>query len=243
VTRRIFGNALSLFVLCTSLGNAVAAAEPALISVVGTVEKSVDPNRAMLIIESWSKGESAKTTQGLLAQESSRIRKVLEGFKIVKTDIQTQNYTLQPEQVWDQEKRINRMNGFRATQGLQVVIKKLDDVGPLLDALIISKQKENFGTDVQRISWDTDQRENVQLLSLGEAVKQARIKADQLAKAAGVVIKRPFRITHATGGGMITPRFEKSMVMADAALGSAPTQVMAGQIEIAVTVSVDYEVE
>lgn len=216
---------------------------PALITVTGSVERAVEPNLVTLTIELWSKGLTAKQAQESVAGEYKRIKKVFDQFKIKKDDVQTDNYSLNPEYIYDQKTQQNKMVGFRAVQTLKVTLHAVEEAGAFIDGLVVEAKSPNSGANVNSIYWDTDRREALQIAGLADAVKQAKIKADEIAKAAGTKIKGAYHITHHTGGA--TPIFEAPLMAKTMALDGARerTELSAGQVKIIVTVSIDYEIQ
>lgn len=225
------------------LSQAKAESQPSLISVNGVSEKNVDPNILSLSIEVWSKATQAKVAQGNIAIEYKRVQSTLEKFKVKKEDIQTESYSLNPEYVYDQRTQQNKMTGFRAAQTLRVTVRKTDEAGGLLDGLSYEGKSATAGVNLNSISWDVDNREALQVAGLSDAVKAAKIKAEEIAKAAGVKIKSVYHISH--GSFSTEPRpvhrggFSKSMALAEA----APTELSSGQIKVRVEVQAAYQIE
>ena len=220
--------------------SAYADGIPALISVMGVSEKSVDPNILSLNIEIWSKAASAKAAQGLAGHEAKRVRTVIEQFKVKKEDIQTQSYSLNPEYVYEAKSQQNKIVGYRAVQTLRVVLRKVEDGGSFLDALSTESKSLSAGVNINSISWETDKEESLQMAGLGEAVKAARAKADELAKAAGVRIKGVYRITHGASSEVSpVPRGFAKAMMAE----SAPSELSSGQVKVRVEVQADFEIQ
>lgn len=237
-------NRLLLQVLLSSILftclSAQADGVPALISVIGVSEKSVDPNLLSLNVEVWSKAASAKAAQGLAGHEAKRVRTVIEQFKIKKEDIQTLSYSLNPEYVYDAKSQQNKIVGYRAVQILRVVQRKVEEGGAFLDALSTDSKSASAGVNINSISWETDKEEALKIAGLGEAVRAARSKADELAKAAGVRIKGVYRITHGSAAEVNPmPRGFAKAMMAE----SAPSELSSGQVQVRVEVQVDFEIQ
>ena len=165
---------------------AIAGAEERLIIVTGNAEKSMDPNMVVLGIEVWAKAPSAKQAQTTAAGIFKQVKKSLDDMKVKKEDIQTDNYSLNPEYVYDQKIQANRMTGFRVSQSLNVIVRKTDDAGKLIDSIVSDKKSTDSGVNVNNISWDSDQRSKVETSALTDAVHSAKEKAEEIAKAAGV---------------------------------------------------------
>ena len=165
------------------------ASDSSLIVVNGVAEKSLDPNMMSLTIEVWSRATTAKQAQQLAATQYKQIKKTLDDFKIKKEDVQTDNYALNPDYEFDQKTRQNKMIGFRVSQTLLVTLRKVEDGGNFIDALVADKKTLDSGVNLNSINWDSDKKAQTETATLGDAVKAARVKAEEIAKAAGVKIK------------------------------------------------------
>lgn len=232
---------LLLFVLIFSVST---YADDKMIVVSSFAEKSAEPNMVTLNVEIWSKATTAKQAQSLNASEFQKVKKHFDTFKVKKEDIQTDNYSLNPEYVYDQKSQQNKMVGFRALQTLKVTLRKTEDLGTFLDAVVSSASKNDSGVNVNSIVWDTDKRQQMELSALGDAVRNGRLKADELAKAANVRIKGVSMLSHGVSGGHQPPLVRGVMKsMAFESAGGANTEVMAGQVKVRVGVTAEYEIQ
>lgn len=220
-----------------------ALADMHLISVSGSAEKSVEPNLMNIHIDIWGKAPTAKKAQQLASSEYQQVKKVFETFKVKKEDIRTDNYDLNPESQYDQKTQTSKVIGFKAVQTLSVTLHTITEAGNFIDALVTPSQGTNGGVSVNSIQWDTDKKSDLELAGLSEAVKNARKKADEMAKAAGVKIKGVAHLSH--GSQFYAPpvpmrAFAKTMMANDSAAPS--TELSAGQAKVRVEVQADYEI-
>ncbi len=219
----------------------IAFADDRVIMVAATAEKSLDPNMIRMQIEIWAKAPTAKQAQQLAATQFKEVKKVFQEFKLKNQDIQTENYNLNPDYVYDNRAQQNKLVGFRAVQALSVTLRKVEDAGKFIDAIVSEKQGNNWGVNVNSINWDSDKRSQVETEALGDAVRETRVKANEIAKAAGVKIKNVARISHgapAQRPPMPFLRGVSKMAMAE----SVSTEMASGQIKIQVEVSAEYEI-
>lgn len=236
----------SKFVMAGSLALGLLGAAPAFadsfIVVSGQAERGLDPNLVTLNVEVWSKANNAKQAQGLAATEYKRVKKTFDDFKIKKEDIQTDNYGLNPEYEYDQKSRQNKLVGFRVVQSLSVTLRNVADAGPFLDAIVVEQKKNDSGVNVNSLTWDSDQRAKAEIAALGDAVRASKVKADEIAKAAGVKLKGVSKISHASQMDRPMPvmrNFAMKSAMAD---GGEATQVSAGQVKVRVEITAEYEI-
>ncbi|XGC79915.1 SIMPL domain-containing protein [Bdellovibrio bacteriovorus] len=218
-----------------------AQAEDRFIVVNGVAEKSLDPNMVTMTVEVWSKAATAKQAQQMAAQQFKLIKKSFEDFKIKKEDIQTENYSLNPEMVWDDKTRTNKMTGFRVSQALSVTVRKIEDTGNFIDSLVADKGTKDAGVNINNILWDSDKRQEAETLALADAVQAAKMKAQEIAKAAGVKIKGVSKISHSTAPVQPIQPF-RGMMKASYDAASTSTEMSAGQIKVKVEVTSEYEI-
>lgn len=234
------------FVISVCAAVASAADEPKLIEVTAVAERAVDPDMIRLNVEVWSKAATASRAQALAGEELKKTLAALDAFKIRKEDMQTVSYSFGPEYVWDQQRAQNRLTGFRSTQTLQVVLRKTDQAGRFIDALTKADKggdnpKAEAGSTVNSIQWDTSKRDEIETAGLADAVKLARRKADEIAKAADVRIKGVYRLSHAAEGEVVVrPMMARAAKMLTENAGGG-TALAEGQIKVRVSVSAAYE--
>lgn len=212
-----------------------------LIVVTGVAERGIDPNMVTMSIEIWGKAATAKQAQNLTAQSYKAAKKVFDDYKLKKEDIQTEQYNLNPDYVYDNKTQQNKMVGFRVSHTISVVLKKVEDAGAFLDALVVDKKSTDSGINVQSISWDSDKRSQTETAALADAVKIAKVKADEIAKAAGVRIKGVNKISHTPSSSGPIP-IGRAYNMKAAMAESASTDLAGGQIKVRVDVTAEYEI-
>ena len=219
-----------------------AYAETSVIAVNGFAEKSVDPNMVVLQIEIWGKSTQAKVAQENVAKEYQRIKSVTDKFKIKKEDLQTQGYHLAPEYNYD--KGTQRIVGHRAIHAISMTLRKTEDAGALIDALSSNAKMEVGGVNIQSINWDYDKRGSIELTLLSEAVKNAKLEADELAKASNSKIKRVFKLSRVADMNLPVPVMSRSMkAMADSQEMASASEVSAGPVKIKVQVYIEYAIQ
>ncbi len=226
-------------IFCSSL--AWANDQIHLISVNGISEVAIDPNMVVVQVESWGKAATAKAAQDSQAQQFVKIKSVIEKFKIGKDDFKTENFSVNPDYVYDQKSLRNKITGYRASHQITVTMRKIDDAGQLIDALTSAgKNESSGGVLVQNVSWDYDKKSVVENSAINEAVRNARAKAEELAKAAGVRIKAVHRISHNTSSApqAASMQYSTKEIVSD----KVETQLSSGKIKIRVDVQMEFEI-
>jgi uncharacterized protein YggE len=221
---------------------AMAESEHHVIVVNGLAERTIEPNMVILRVESWAKATSAKKAQEQQALQFTNFKKSLEKFKIKKEDIQTESYNVNPEYVYDQKTRNNRIDGYRVSHSIVVTYRKVEDAGQFLDEVVTSKG-ETSGINVNGVSWDSDKKAEAELSALGDAVRNARKRADELAEAAKVKIKGVHKIQHSSYNAPVARPYMAKAAMMEMSADAAPTEVAGGQIKVTVEVNLEYEID
>lgn len=227
--------------LALGLFSAAPAFADSFIVVNGQAERGLEPNLVTLNVEVWSKSNNAKQAQGLAANEFQRVKKTFETFKIKKEDIRTDNYSLNPEYEYDQKLRQNKLVGFRVVQNLSVTLRNVAEAGPFLDALVVEQKKNDSGVNVNSLTWDSDQRAKTEIATLGDAVRASKVKAEEIAKAAGVKLKGVSKISHATPIDRPMPVM-RNFALKSAMDESAGTELSGGQVKVRVEITAEYEI-
>ncbi len=236
----------SLLVVVLFFSSFVASASdnPHLISVNGVAESSVDPNMAIIQIDSWAKAATAKLAQERQAAQYKRVKTIIEKFKIKEEEFKSESFTVSPDYSYDQKTQKNKVVGFIVNHTISITFKKVSDAGALVDELISTgKQDTQGGVSIQNILWDTDKRDNYENEAIAQAVKGARLRAEELAKAAGVKIKAVHRISHTS----YTPQqtfspLSKSRAMMESDASGGGTELSSGKIKIRVDVQMEFEI-
>jgi uncharacterized protein YggE len=213
------------------------------ISVNGVAERGIDPNMAILQIEIWGRAATAKAAQEIQTSLHSKVKASIEKFRLKKEDVRTENYLISPEYVYDQKTSLNKIVGYKVSHQISAIYRKVDDVGNLVDALATNTKGDTGGVNIQNISWDSDKKANVESEALADAVKSARARAEELAKAAGVKIKSVHHIQNYTSTVNAPSVSGRVMSMKlESGGGAAPTELSSGQVKVYVSVLMDFEI-
>ena len=212
-----------------------------LINTVGTAEKYVEPNMVIISIETYGRSDQAKTAQERQALEYKRIKNAVEKFKIKKEDFITEGLSLNPEYKYDEKSQSNKTIGFKVSHQSKIVLRMKSDIGIFLDNLSSSAKIENSGLIISSISWDIDNRKNIQDNLISLAVADARKKADLLAVAAGVKIKSVHSINYSESNS--SDPGPRNFEMKSFAARNDTTELGSGTVKIKTEVSLQYLID
>lgn len=178
----------------------------------------------------------APTAAAAMAANARAMTAVVAAVKqagVAPRDIQTQGLSLQPQYRYEQN-RPPQLTGYQAVNTVALKLRKLDQVGPLLDTLV--------GVGANRIEGPNFRVENADAAldaARTEAITKARARAELYARAAGLTVRRIVSISES---GPITPG-PRPMMMRMAADAAPAPPVEGGEVDLAVQVTVQFELQ
>ncbi len=196
----------------------------------GTITVKPDLARVTLGVEVTN--NTATGAQQDAASKMDAVMSQLKSQGIAEKDIQTVQADLQPD--YDYSNRTPVLKGYRATNLVVVTVRDLSKMGGLLDAVVASG-----ATRLQGINFSVSDPAAAGAQGREEAIKNAREKADQLAKLSGVSLGQPIAIEEIQS----PPPAPVPMAAPAAAVASAPkTAISPGTQDIHTTVRVTYSI-
>ena len=219
------------FVICLSLTLAqlsYAKEEPqaSTIEVVGKARVMTMPNVATVTFAVETNSTKAQQAVRENAKQTDELLNALKDVGGQKIKIRTSGFTLTP--VYDKDNRF-QPRGYRVTNTVIVETKEIDQVGTFID--------EASKAGVSRIgslTFSTDGEEKLRKEAAVQAVNNAKDIAADLAKAAGLAIKRIVKLSY-------TPRGPAPLLRMEAMSAAARTPIEVGEITLEETVAVIFE--
>jgi uncharacterized protein YggE len=183
----------------------------------------------------------AKTADAAMKENATKMNAIFSALKkagIDAKDQQTSGITVNPQYVY-QENKAPQITGYQANNSVNVTLRDLKNIGPVLDTLIAQGANQINGP-----SFTLDNPEALLDKARKDAVDKARKRAEIYASATSMKIKKIRSITENTNVGMPAPYpiMARKMMMAAAAPAEA-TPVASGQVTLSVTVNITYELE
>ena len=187
--------AVAVVALLAGAGGAVGASTPAphAIVVIGQGSVLTVPDKAQL---SLGVSSDAKTASGALRANAADMTKVIAAIKaqgIPPADIQTQLVSLSPRFTPNGDGIV----GYTATNSVSVTVRTLAKAGAVIDAAVDAGANQVSGPNLVRSDQSALYRQ-----ALRAAISNARAKAEAIAKASGLTLRR---ITDVTESGGPTP--------------------------------------
>ena len=218
-----------LAVLLTLPLSARAQSEQKLPSVSVTGEASISKAPDIAILQAGVSSQ-AKTARDAMSGSAKLMTAVLASLKdsgIAENDIQTSRLSLQP--IREHNKNPANIIAVEASSLLTVRLRDINKSADVLDKMISAGANLVTG-----ISFEISEPSKLLDQARGEAVADAKRKAEIYAKAAGVSLGRPLSISE---GYIARPK------MQDYAMRAAPQAmpIQAGEEKIGISVQVSYE--
>lgn len=135
--------------------------------------------------------EKTKTTQEGFAQVGKKIinlKELIMKNGVSEKDIQSVNISINPNYVYNDGK--STIDGFIATHGLTIKIRKLDSVDQILTGI-----STIAGIQIQSTSYDIDNKTEFYRTARNLAIAKAQSKAEDMAKATGVSVGKVISIS------------------------------------------------
>jgi uncharacterized protein len=194
----------------------------------GDATVSVKPDLAIVAAGVDSQQSTAAAAQSDLARKESQLIARVKSLGVADKDVTTSGYWIGP--VYGSSGQT--VTGYRATEQLQLKWHNVDSVGRLLDGIV----QQGGATNIS-VSFGLNDPKSAQGQARSLAIADARSKADAMASAAGVHVGQVLRISDLSASS-------RPPVPFDAAAGSVavPTQVPVGQMDVTVTVEVDFAI-
>jgi uncharacterized protein YggE len=194
----------------------------------GDAKVSKKPDTAFLTVGVDSLKPTASAAQKDLASKAARLIARARAIGIAEKDISTSGYSVSPNYSGSN----STIDGYRASEQIQLKWHNVDTVGAALDTLV----QEGGATSVY-VGFGLANPKTAQAEARALAIADARSKAQGMADAAGVKLGQVIRVSDLSYGG--TPMYGSLNYAKDAAV-PAPTQIPVGELDVQVTVEVDF---
>jgi uncharacterized protein len=205
------------------------------ISVSGNGKVSAKPNIANSSIGIEVTGTSLADATSQANSKMSAVIDKIKSMGVADKDIQTTNYSVQP--ITDQPKPgggTPKITGYRINNQVNVTVRKIDDLGKILDAAVAAGANTIYG-----VSFSIDDPTPYQQQARAAAVKDAMDKAGQLAKAGGLTLGKIVWISEGTVSQR--PVFAAAAPVGLGGGGVVPVET--GELDISISVEVRFALQ
>ena len=220
----LFGTLIIISFACLSY--AQEKPSPSTIEVTGKATIMVMPNVATVSFAVETSATTAKQAAGENAEKTDKLLNALREIAAKEVKIKTSGFNLTP--IYDKDSRL-RPKGYRARNSVLLEIKNIDKLGVFID------EASRVGVSrIGSLTFSTDRDEELRKEAAVKAVQQAKKIAEDLAKAAGLTIKKIIKLNYSPHGPVRPYRME-----AMAAVARTPIEV--GEMGIEESVHVVFE--
>ncbi|HLC88298.1 MAG TPA: SIMPL domain-containing protein [Patescibacteria group bacterium] len=210
-------------------------------SVTGEGKVEVKPDSAIVRLGVVARAKTEEAAKNLLNTNINKVISSIKALGVAEDKIKTENFSIYPEysnvrpvpagaEPVDQ----NTISGYTGSTNLSVTVDTAGLANRIIDAGVSSGANQVGGVDFQV-------KDKTAALNQARemAVKDARKKAEDAARIAGFKLGKIINYSEGQNGDYPRPL---AMAADKAQGGSVPTEVQAGTNEIAVTVTLSYEI-
>jgi hypothetical protein len=230
--------ALALGIVTAWPGAAGAATEdggrePRTITVTGTGLVRGTPDVLELLVGVKTRASSAVEALNRNNAQSRRVIDVLRDAGVEDDDLQTANLSITP--FYDEDG--TNLEGYTVSNQLSASIRDLDKAGGVIDAATKVAGNE---IAVNGVFFSFDDNTELVVKARTDAVKRARLQAEQLAEAAGVELGDLLSLTEDSAPFGPAVEFERTLGASGEADAAAPIEP--GSEQLSVQVTLIYEI-
>lgn len=179
----------------------------------------------------------APTATEALRQNSAEMQKVVARIKalgVADKDIQTTGINLNAMYDYNQEERRQVFRGYQASNRVSVILRKIDDAGKVLDALVAAG-----ATDLNGPSFSIENDEDAKDTARKRAIERAQARVQAYADLFGYDGAKVLAIAESIEGRGAMPEMAKMRVSADMAAATPPVQP--GMVSTGISITIKYE--
>ena len=202
--------------------------------VAGTGEVSVVPDIATLRLGIEAQEASVAEAQSKATEAMNSVMDVLTDNGVADKDVQTQYFSIYQVTRWDREKEQEVVVGYRVTNMVTAKMRDIDKAGAIIDA---AAEAGGDLTRINSIAFSVDDPSAYHEEAREKAMADAKAKAKQLAKLAGVTLGKPTYISESI---QIPPPIYPRAVYEEASVAATP--ISPGELEISLTIQVAYAI-
>ena len=216
----------AVFVTSPAASSSTSSSQAAVITS-GDATVSKKPDMASISVGVQSRQSTATSAQSDLANKAAKLIAQAKALGIADKDINTAGYSVGPYYSPGGQ----TISGYQASEQLQLKWHSVDTVGKALDALVQEGGATNVG-----VSFGLADPKAAQAEARTLAIADARGRAQAMAATAGVKLGQVIHVSDLTFSGLPSPIYDIR------AAAPAATQLPVGELNVTVTVEVDYAI-
>ncbi len=198
----------------------------------------VSPDIANLSFSVVSEGKDPAVLQ---EDNNTKMRVALDHVKaqgVDEKDIKTAQYDLQPRYEYDEKTRRSFISGYVLTQAVFIKVRDISKVAAILAGL-----PERGINQIGSISFDVDDPDTYLSTARNEAFGKARAKAEEMARANGLMLGRIVNVSESGWPGPVYYGAAMGGKGGDMLSAPTPPPIQPGTQEVKVQVSIAFELK
>ena len=207
-----------------------APTEAGVINVEGEAKVIGTPDIAVVSIGMVNEADTVSAAQTENTTNMNNLIAEVKKMGIVAADIQTTDYSIYPNYVYDDGRR--ELTGYTVSQSVEV---KIRDLSKISDVLNIAGQ--SGANQVSGVNFRIDDPAELEAEARREAVADAKQKAEDIAKDLGV------RLGDIVSFNESTPQNYRYAEYAADAIGGGGPDIEAGTLDVTSQVNIVYEIK
>ncbi len=225
----------ALAVACNG-GDTIVQSNPGAQGVTATGTGTVygEPDVAVVNVGVNVQRETVEQARSDAADAQQSVIDSLKQNGVKEEDIQTVQFSVSPQYDYSGSKSQGQIIGYVVSNVVTAKIRDLDTTGKVIDG---ATQAGGNDAVVQGVTFTIDDPSDLKAEARKQAVDQAKQQAQQLADAAGVNLGDLLSISES--GGFV-PYARNAAALDSSASAGAPTPIEPGQVEVNITVNLQY---
>ncbi len=240
----ITGMTLTVFKKYQYIGAGIEATNT--ISVTGEAEVLATPNIAVFTVSVNKEAQTAKEAKNKAAKAINDIISSLKSEGVEEKDIKTLNYNLYPQYEWKRDCNLSTYDycdskrvqtGYRVSQTIKVKVRDIQKAGDIL-----SKVAELQVDNISSLSFEVENKKELERQARSEAIENAKKEAARLAKDLGVDLVRIVSFTEQSNQPIAFMARTKKLTAFDEVADAVIPELPTGESKIKSTVTLVFEI-
>jgi hypothetical protein len=206
------------------------------IAATGTGRAFGEPDVAVINVGVNVQRDTVEQARADAATAQTAVIDSLKDNGVADEDIQTVGFSVYPQYDYPPNRPQGQIIGYVVSNVVTAKVRDLDTTGKVIDDATVAGGNDAV---VQGVSFTIDDPKELQEEARREAVEQAKAQAEQLADAAGVKLGKLLSISE-SGGFFPVATGGRSF---DSAAQVPETPIEPGQVEINISVNLQYALE
>jgi len=209
---------------------------PRTLTVTGEGKVTITPDIAYISIGVHTEDKNAAEAVAANTTQAQKVVDALRAADIDPKDIQTINFSIYPQQQYDNEGKFQGIN-YVVDNTVYVTLRDIAKLGELLDTVVSAG-----ANSINGIQFDVEDRSSALSKARKLAVEDAQKQANELASAAGVSLAQVISL-NTYGVTPPVPVYDYRAGVGGAAAVEAAVPVSPGQMVVTVQVNMVYEIK